>query len=72
MDLSKDKLSSAHGYRPYILDTLAAAQSANGQFEAAVETAGLAIKVCREQGLDAAGDDIQTRLDLYKQHKTYR
>jgi arylsulfatase A-like enzyme/cytochrome c-type biogenesis protein CcmH/NrfG len=70
--LSKDKLSSAHGYYPYILDTLAVAQSANGQFEAAVETAELAIKLCREKGLDALGDDIQTRLELYKQHKAYR
>ncbi len=72
VELSKNKLSPAHGYQPYFLDTLAAAQSANGQFEAAIETAGLAIKLSRQKGLNAVADDIQTRLNLYKQHKTDR
>jgi len=54
------------------LDTLAAAQAANGQFKAAVETAALAIEMSREKGHDSVADEIQTHLDLYKQHKTYR
>ncbi len=57
---------------PTHLDTLAAAQAANGQFKAAVETAALAIEMSREKGHNSVADEIQTHLDLYKQRKTYR
>ena len=72
VELSTENLSPAHSSYPYFLDTLAAAQSANGQFEAAIETAGLALKLCREKGLVSVAEEIQKHLDLYKQHQTYR
>ena len=72
VELAADERSAAHSSYPYFLDTLAAAQSANGQFEAAIETAGLALKLCREKGLISVAEEIQKHLDLYKQHQTYR
>ncbi len=72
IELSKDVDSPAYKLYPYFLDTLAAAQSANGDFEAAIESASLAIKLCREKELDSVADEIQKHLDLYKQRKVYR
>ena len=72
IELSKDDDSPGHQFYSYFLDTLAAAQSANGDFEAAVKSAALAVKMFREEGHDSVADEIQTHLDLYKQHKTYR
>ncbi len=72
IELSKDDDSLGHQFYSYFLDTLAAAQSANGDFEAAVKSAVLAVKMSREKGHDSVADEIQTHLDLYKQHKTYR
>ena len=69
--LTLDKLTGKYT-SPQILDTLAAAQAANGQFEAAVETAAMAIVISREKGLDSVAEKIQKRLDLYKQQKPYR
>ncbi len=57
---------------PQVLDTLAAAQAANGQFDTAVETAALAIEMSREKGLGSTADKTQKRCDLYKQQKAYR
>jgi tetratricopeptide (TPR) repeat protein len=70
-ELTLDELTGKHT-NPQVLDTLAAAQAANGQFEAAVETAALAIEISREKGLDSVAERILKRLDLYKQHKAYR
>ena len=72
VELSADTNSPAHNHRPYFLDTLSAAQAANGQFDAAIESATLALKLCRQRELTAAADEIQKHLDLYRQHKTYR
>ena len=71
VELTLDKLTGKYT-SPKILDTLAAAQAANGQFEAAVETATLAIEISRQKGLDSVAENIQKRLDLYKQQKAYR
>ena len=57
---------------PGILDTLAVAQAANGQFDTAAETASLAIEISLEKGLNSLAQKIQKRLDLYKQQKAYR
>ncbi|MHC5156691.1 MAG: sulfatase-like hydrolase/transferase [Planctomycetota bacterium] len=64
--------SPAHRFYPYFLDTLAVAQSANGDFETAVKTAERSIKIFREKGLDASVDEVRQHLNLFKQRKTYR
>ena len=66
-----DKLTGKYT-NPGILDTLAAAQAANGQFDAAAKTASLAIEISREKGQDSLAQKIQKRLDLYKRQKAYR
>jgi len=70
-ELTLDKLTGKYT-NPHVLDTLAAAQSANGDFEAAVDSANLAIELCRRKGLDSLADNIQKHLDLYRKHKPYR
>ena len=72
VELSLDKRSSAYSYYPNFLDTLAVAQAANGQLEAAIETANRALKLCQEKKLIQLSKEIQSHLDLFKQHKTYR
>lgn len=72
IELSADKHSPAHNHRPYFLDTLSAAQAANGQFDSAIETANMALKLCREKELTSVADEIQKHLALYRQRKTYR
>ncbi len=72
VELAADENSRAHAYHPHFLDTLAVAQSANGQFDAAIETAGLALQLCRERELVSEAEEIEERLELYKQRKTYR
>jgi tetratricopeptide (TPR) repeat protein len=72
VELARDENSRAHVYYPYFLDTLAVAQSVNGQFDAAIETAGLALKLCRERELVSEAEEIAERLELYKRGETYR
>lgn len=72
VELARDKNSSAHAYYPHFLDTLAVAHSANGQFDAAIETASLALKLCRQRELVSEAKEIKGRLELYKQRKAYR
>jgi len=55
---------------PEILDTLAAAYAAVGQFDQAVATAQQAIALAADQ-VELA-DPIRQRLKLYEQHKPYR
>ncbi len=57
---------------PGMLDTLAAALAANGQFDKAAETAGKAIKIAKSTGQDAQAAGIQKHLDLYKTRKALR
>lgn len=57
---------------PEILDTLAIAQSANGQFEEAIQTISKAIKICKDNNLQDAVDRMQKSLNLYKQSKPYQ
>lgn len=57
---------------PGMLDTLAAALAANGQFEKAVETAGKAIEIAKSTGQDAQAAGIQKHLNLYKTRQALR
>jgi len=57
---------------PGMLDTLAVALAANGQFDKAVETAGKAIKIAKSTGQNERVRDFQNRLNLYKTRQTLR
>jgi len=57
---------------PASLDTLAAAQAANGQFNMAVQTARAAITLADSQGNKPLAAAISQRLLLYQQGKPYR
>jgi Flp pilus assembly protein TadD len=54
-----------------ILDTLAAAYAAAGEFDKAVETAEKAIELCRGPEKETLRKEIKSRLDLYKAGKEY-
>jgi Flp pilus assembly protein TadD len=57
---------------PGMLDTLAAALAANGQFEKAAETAAKAIEIARSTGQNAQAAGIQKHLKLYKNQQALR
>jgi len=55
-----------------VLDTLAAAYAAAGQFDAAVTTAQLALSAASDPNDNKLADQIAERLELYRQAKPYR
>jgi arylsulfatase A-like enzyme/Flp pilus assembly protein TadD len=57
---------------PGMLDTLAAALAANGQFEKAAETAAKAIEIAGSTGQNAQAAGIQKHLKLYKNRQSLR
>ncbi|MFA5252008.1 MAG: tetratricopeptide repeat protein, partial [Phycisphaerae bacterium] len=57
--------------RPDLLDTLAAAYAAAGDFSKAVETAEKALGLCQSPGLNSLKKEIESRLVLYKAGKPY-
>ncbi len=54
------------------LDLLAAAFAEQGKFNRAIEEATKAIRVAKENNLAEYADQIQARLELYRQDKPYR
>ena len=58
--------------QPALLDTLAAAYAAAGQWEHAIETAGQAIILSQSTGLKKLASQIEERLKLYKKQQPYR
>ena len=61
------------GYKhPAVLDTLAAALAANGQFDKAAETAARALEIAKATEQTKRAKSIQQHLDLYKDRKTRR
>ena len=71
VEMSSDKNSPVHGNYPYFLDTLSVAQAANGEFEAAIETAELALALCEQKGLTTLVSQIREHLTLYRQRYAY-
>ncbi len=65
-------LESAGQPRAGILDTLAAAQAANGDFAAAAKTATHALKLAEAAGNATLANAVQQRLILYQQRQPYR
>ena len=57
---------------PGMLDTLAAALAANGQFDKAVETAGEAIEIATSTGQNERLQGFQNHLNLYKTRQALR
>jgi tetratricopeptide (TPR) repeat protein len=56
---------------PAVLDTLAAAYAAAGRFDAARRTAGAAIRLARDRGMDALSGEIDQRLALYREERPF-
>jgi tetratricopeptide (TPR) repeat protein len=68
-----ERASAATGNKePGMLDTLAAAYAAAGQFPKAIETAQKAVDLAKTTGQDKLAGEIQGRLDLYRQGRPYR
>jgi Flp pilus assembly protein TadD len=60
------------GYeQPSLLDTLAVAYAAAGNFPEAVKTAEKAIKLAEDDGKKELAEEIQKRLELYKAGQPY-
>ena len=57
--------------KPEVLDTLAVAYAANGQFKRSIETAQKAVKIANSEKRAELAERIQARLELYKAGKTY-
>ena len=57
---------------PAILDTLAVAYAADGQFDQAAQTARQAMTLARDRGAANLARQIGARLRLYEQHQSYR
>ena len=57
---------------PGILDTLAVAYAAAGQFDRAVTTAQTALALASAAHAGDLANQIRMRLELYKQRKPYR
>ncbi len=66
---ARDLAGDAHAG---ILDTLAAAQAANGQFDDAVQTASLALRQAQAGGLSDLAGQIERRLDSYRRRQPWR
>jgi len=62
----------AHSNMGEVLDTLAAAYAAAGQFDDAVTTAQLALSAASDPNDNELADQIAERLELYRQAKPYR
>jgi tetratricopeptide (TPR) repeat protein len=57
--------------KPDLLDTLAVAYAAAGDFNKAIETAAKALELCRSSERNTLKEGIQNRLALYKAGKPY-
>jgi tetratricopeptide (TPR) repeat protein len=72
MDFAKRAVDLTRRDDPQALDTLAAAQAADGHFSDAVETAQAAIKVATAQHDKSLAEAIAKRIELYRKEKPYR
>ena len=70
--LAKKSALKTQQKHPQILDTLAAAYAAVGQFDEAVKIARRAIAQAKAAQKDELAEEIQGRLDLYSRRQPYR
>lgn len=68
--LARQALAAAGSSHPSLLDTLAAAHAANGDFEAAIQAATEALSLLNPTDPLQAG--LRMRLDLYRRQEPYR
>jgi cytochrome c-type biogenesis protein CcmH/NrfG len=61
----------AQGKNPRVLETLAAAQAANGDFAAAVATQTRALELLRAAADDRRRTDAESRLDSYRRNEPW-
>ena len=71
VDLARKAHALTDGSDPAVLDTLAAALAAAGQFDEARELVSRAIVLCRREGRQAVLGELQGRLDLYTAGQPY-
>jgi tetratricopeptide (TPR) repeat protein len=69
--LASAAVSATAGEVPEMLDTLAAAQAAAGNFREALEQIGVAIELAEAQGRDDLLAVLQQRRNLYEQSRPY-
>ena len=69
--LASAAVSATAGEVPELLDTLAAAQAAAGNFREALEQIGVAIELAEAQGRDDLLAVLQQRRNLYEQSRPY-
>jgi tetratricopeptide (TPR) repeat protein len=68
-----ERAAGLTGYRnPAILDTLAAAYAAEGEFARAVSTAEAALGLASDSGDEALESEIRLRLELYRRGRPFR
>jgi tetratricopeptide (TPR) repeat protein len=70
--LAEQACTLTNGRVPAFLDTLAAAYAAAGRFNDAVATAQKAIELARSVGQLQAVNEIEARLQLYREGRVYR
>ena len=72
VELAKKACQLTGFSQPELLDTLAMAYAAAGNFSKAVEVAEKAISLCENEEKKELADEIKKRLQLYKAGKVYR
>ncbi len=71
LTLAQRAIKLAGQPRAGILDTLAAAQAANGDFDAAIETATQALKLAQTSGTSTLAGAVQRRIKHYQRGQPY-
>ncbi len=72
VELARKAAELSHGSDPRILDALAAAYAATGQFTAAVSTASSARDLALSSGQRALAGTIEERIELYRRGQPFR
>jgi tetratricopeptide (TPR) repeat protein len=71
VQLARRVIEQSASQDPSVLDTLAAALAANGQFEEAIQTARMAVELAESQESMSLAARIRNRLQLYEAGKPY-
>lgn len=71
LTLAREICQRTKNQQPLLLDTLAVAQAANGDFDGAVKTCQRALKIIRASGKGET-DSIEKRIELFRQKKPFR
>ena len=72
VELARGVNQATGGRVPQVLDALAAALAANGEFEEAVRVAASAVELAAAQGQQALAQEIRARGEGYRQRRPFR